>query len=199
MDLPGPHQPPLSVLDSKPAPSTEDLVCLWSDHLFPAANCLFRPFLALWKLTEVSFPLLAHISLLMHSFSDTTIFHVAGTVATIQPTLVVNAIPTSPAQHFEMVHLLYSLVPGMDTNSAAFQKAISTLNKQQAKALASPSGTSIACFKQAKLDHISSHQDLSKLFFILSLCCMLISASYRLFTCSSCYEQNQQAPHQARS
>ena len=147
MDLPGPHQPPLLVLDPKPAPSTEDLVCLWSDHSFPAANCLFRPFLALWKSTEVSFSFLAHISLLMCSFSDTTILHVAGMVATIQPTSVVNAIPMSPTQCSKMVCLLYSLIPSMDTSSAAFQKAISTLNKQQVKALTSPSGTLIARFK----------------------------------------------------
>jgi hypothetical protein len=65
-------------------------------------------------------------SLLICSLDISTL-HIAGMVATIQPTSTVNAIPTSPLQHAKTVHLPYSLVPGMDLNSVAFQKAIAIL------------------------------------------------------------------------
>lgn len=68
----------------------------------------------------------------------------------------------------------------MDINSVAFQKALSTLSKQQSKAPASSSGSSTARFKRAKLDHISSHQDLSEFFFLslFVICLFLPHADY---------------------
>ena len=68
-------------------------------------------------------------------------------VATIQPTSAVNAITTSSAQCAKTVCLPYSPVPSMDLNSIAFQRAISTLGKQQSKTPAFPSGTSTTCLK----------------------------------------------------
>jgi hypothetical protein len=105
-------------------------------------------------------------------------------VATVQPTFTVNAIPMSPLQCAKMVRLPYSLVPGMDLNSVAFQKAIATLGKQQLKTSALPLGSSTTHFKQAKLDHITSHQDLSKFLILSSSSIAYFSASCRLLPCS---------------
>ena len=85
---------------------------------------------------------------------------VAGMVATVQPTPAFIPIPMTTPPHAKSVRLPYSLVLGMNINLTAFQKALSALGKQQLKTPASPFGS--MRFKRAKLDYISSHQDLSK-------------------------------------
>jgi hypothetical protein len=122
-------------------------------------------------------------SLLIRSLDITTL-HIAGTVATVQPTSTVNAIPTSSLQRAKTVRLPYSLVPSMDLNSVAFQKAIATLGKQQSKTSASPLDSSTTRFKRTKLDHITSHQDLSKFLILFSSSIAYFSASCRLLPCS---------------
>jgi hypothetical protein len=83
-------------------------------------------------------PPIPYLLSLTWSLLDVTTLHIAGTVATIQPTSDINAIPTTSIQCAELVCLPYSLVPGMDINSLAFQKALSALGKQQLKVPASP-------------------------------------------------------------
>ena len=196
MDLPGPQQTPTLVLDPKPAPSMADLVCSrfpnHSQHSLP----IFRPFLVLWRWMEVcSIPLL-HISLLIGSFIR--LYHSTRRRYGCH----------SPADfHCQCDHHVIcstcqngsSPLFTRTRHGSQLQKAISILGKQQSKTPASPSGASTTRFKWAKLDHLSSHQDLSKSLFSFCSSFTNFSASSRLLSCSSGSQWDQQTPRKMSS
>ena len=85
MDIPGPHHPTPFILDPKTTPPIMDLVGFWSYFLMSGTNYLFRPFLVLWRLMEVSLLSILSLALLTWSFLDVTTLQVAGMVATVTP------------------------------------------------------------------------------------------------------------------
>ena len=109
----------------------------------------------------------------------------ATAVTTIPDVQIISVEPVRAAS----VCLPYALIPDMDINSSAFQKAVTVLGKQQLKPPASPSSSSIipGRFKRAKLDHLSSLQDLSKAF-LSSLLIICLFVFDRLFTGSPSHQ-----------